>query len=151
MDVELEHGLHDSSMNVTGDDPVFTGKIALAHLNEFPDYYTSQKSLKRRFSESHHREAILMLRRIELFPGGREKTSWLPRRAQQAFHLTARTTRCSSRATTSSVRSPRFANTLSGLASTSMPPLGSPTTVAPSDTSSVREDQFEKAVSVLGL
>jgi Protein of unknown function (DUF5661) len=46
MDVELEHGLHDSSMNVTGDDPVFTGKIALAHLNEFPDYYTSQKSRK---------------------------------------------------------------------------------------------------------
>jgi hypothetical protein len=26
--------------NVTGDDPVLTGKIALAHLNEFPDYYT---------------------------------------------------------------------------------------------------------------
>jgi hypothetical protein len=25
---------------VTGDDPVTTGKIALAHLNEFPDYYT---------------------------------------------------------------------------------------------------------------
>lgn len=40
MDVELEHGLHDSATNVTGDDPVVTGKIALAHLNEFPDYYT---------------------------------------------------------------------------------------------------------------
>jgi hypothetical protein len=40
MDVELEHGLHDSATNVTGDDPIFTGKIALAHLNEFPDYYT---------------------------------------------------------------------------------------------------------------
>ncbi len=40
MDVELEHGLHDPSTNVTGDDPVVTGKIALAHLNEFPDYYT---------------------------------------------------------------------------------------------------------------
>ena len=36
MDVELEHGLHD----VTSSDPVVTGKIALAHLNEFPDYYT---------------------------------------------------------------------------------------------------------------
>jgi hypothetical protein len=40
MDVELEHGLHDSETNVTGDDPVTTGKIARAHLNEFPDYYT---------------------------------------------------------------------------------------------------------------
>ena len=40
MDVELEHGLHDAATNVTGDDPVITGKIALAHLNEFPDYYT---------------------------------------------------------------------------------------------------------------
>jgi hypothetical protein len=40
MDVELEHGLHDPSTNVTGSDPIVTGKIALAHLNEFPDYYT---------------------------------------------------------------------------------------------------------------
>jgi hypothetical protein len=40
MDVELEHGLHDLETNVTGDDPVVTGKIARAHLNEFPDYYT---------------------------------------------------------------------------------------------------------------
>jgi len=40
MDVELEHGLHDAETNVTGDDPHVTGKIARAHLNEFPDYYT---------------------------------------------------------------------------------------------------------------
>jgi hypothetical protein len=40
MDVELEHGLHDLLTNVTDDDPVVTGKIALAHLTEFPDYYT---------------------------------------------------------------------------------------------------------------
>jgi hypothetical protein len=40
MNVELEHGLRDPATNVTGDDPVLTGKIALAHLNEFPDYYT---------------------------------------------------------------------------------------------------------------
>ena len=40
MEVELEHGLHDLLTNVTDDDPVVTGKIALAHLNEFPDYYT---------------------------------------------------------------------------------------------------------------
>lgn len=40
MDVELEHGTQDPKTNVTNDDPLITGKIALAHLNEFPDYYT---------------------------------------------------------------------------------------------------------------
>lgn len=39
MDVELEHGTRDPLTNVTDDDPIMTGKIALAHLNEFPDYY----------------------------------------------------------------------------------------------------------------
>jgi hypothetical protein len=40
LEVELEHGRRDPATNVTGDDPILTGKIALAHLNEFPDYYT---------------------------------------------------------------------------------------------------------------
>jgi hypothetical protein len=40
MNVELEHGLHDPHTNVSDDDPHVTAKIALAHLNEFPDYYT---------------------------------------------------------------------------------------------------------------
>ena len=40
LDVELEHGLVDPHTNVTNDDPIMTGKIALAHLNEFADYYT---------------------------------------------------------------------------------------------------------------
>jgi hypothetical protein len=40
MDVELEHGLHDLMTNVTDSDPLVTGKIALAHLKEFADYYT---------------------------------------------------------------------------------------------------------------
>lgn len=40
MDVELEHGLVDPHTNVSNDDPLITGKIALAHLNEFADYYT---------------------------------------------------------------------------------------------------------------
>lgn len=40
LDVELEHGLRDPHTNVTSDDPATTGKIALAHLNEFSDYYT---------------------------------------------------------------------------------------------------------------
>jgi len=39
MNVELEHGTRDPHTNVTNDDPLMTGKIALAHLNEFPDYY----------------------------------------------------------------------------------------------------------------
>ncbi len=39
MDVELEHGLVDPETNVTDDDSLLTGKIALAHLNEFTDYY----------------------------------------------------------------------------------------------------------------
>ena len=40
MDVELEHGTHDPETDVTGDDIETTAKIARAHLNEFPDYYT---------------------------------------------------------------------------------------------------------------
>ena len=39
MDVELEHGSHDPQTDVTGDDPILTGKIALAHMKEFADYY----------------------------------------------------------------------------------------------------------------
>lgn len=46
MDVELEHGLRDPATNVTGDDPVTTGKIALAHLKEFPDYYTRLEAME---------------------------------------------------------------------------------------------------------
>ena len=40
MDVELEHGTQDLATNVTDDDVTVTAKIARAHLNEFPDYYT---------------------------------------------------------------------------------------------------------------
>jgi hypothetical protein len=46
MDVELEHGSHEPSTDVTGDDPVVTGKIALAHLNEFADYYTRLEKME---------------------------------------------------------------------------------------------------------
>ncbi len=44
--VELEHGLHDDQTNVTNDDLVTTGKIAWAHLKEFPDYYTRLKKME---------------------------------------------------------------------------------------------------------
>ncbi len=39
MDVEYEHGKRDPQTDVTHDDPILTGKIALAHMKEFPDYY----------------------------------------------------------------------------------------------------------------
>ena len=44
--VELEHGRHDPETDVTGDDEILTGKIALAHLREFPDYYTRLERLE---------------------------------------------------------------------------------------------------------
>ena len=40
LEVELEHGRHDPATDVTDDDEQTTGKIARAHLNEYPDYYT---------------------------------------------------------------------------------------------------------------
>ncbi len=47
MDVELEHGTENSVTNITNDDPLMTGKIALAHLNEFPDYYSRLLELEK--------------------------------------------------------------------------------------------------------
>ncbi len=49
--VELEHGRRDAATDVTGDDPLLTGKIALAHLNEFPDYYTRLARMEREAEE----------------------------------------------------------------------------------------------------
>lgn len=43
--IELEHGIVNPSTNVTNDDPIITAKIALAHLNEFPDYYNEEYGL----------------------------------------------------------------------------------------------------------
>jgi len=53
MDVELEHGRHDVVTNVTDDDPLVTGKIALAHLNEFPDYYTRLERMEEEATRQH--------------------------------------------------------------------------------------------------
>lgn len=47
LEVELEHGAHDPDTDVTGDDLTLTGKIAWAHLKEFPDYYTRLDELER--------------------------------------------------------------------------------------------------------
>lgn len=46
LEVELEHGVVFAPTNVTNDDELQTGKIALAHLLEFPDYYTRLKKLE---------------------------------------------------------------------------------------------------------
>ena len=47
LDVELEHGPRDPETDVSGNDPIVTGKIALAHLTEFPDYYSRLAVLER--------------------------------------------------------------------------------------------------------
>lgn len=46
MNIELEHGLRDARTNVSNDDPHVTAKIALAHLNEFADYYTRLEQME---------------------------------------------------------------------------------------------------------
>lgn len=47
LNVELEHGSRNKETNVTSDDPGLTGKIALAHLNEFPDYYDRLEKMEK--------------------------------------------------------------------------------------------------------
>jgi hypothetical protein len=53
LNVELEHGTRDPSTNVTDNDPILTGRIALAHLNEFPDYYTRLRKLEQEVKAFH--------------------------------------------------------------------------------------------------
>lgn len=47
INVELEHGTRDHITNVSDDDPLTTGKIALAHLNEFSDYYDRLEKMEK--------------------------------------------------------------------------------------------------------
>jgi hypothetical protein len=47
LEVELEHGTRDTQTNVSNDDAMITGKIALAHLREFPDYYTRLSAMEK--------------------------------------------------------------------------------------------------------
>ncbi len=53
--VELEHGRIDPQTNVTNDDPLLTGKIALAHLLEFPDYYKRLAIMEKEAEKYHQR------------------------------------------------------------------------------------------------
>ena len=66
MDVELEQGTRDPATNVTDDDVIMTAKIARAHLNGFPDYYTASRKWKRR--------------RRRTGPRRRSKRAWIPNR-----------------------------------------------------------------------
>jgi hypothetical protein len=52
LEVELEHGARDPETNITNDDPILTGKIALAHLKGFPDYYTRLQKMEKESDES---------------------------------------------------------------------------------------------------
>jgi len=51
--VELEHGSRDPNTDVTQDDPIVTGKIALAHLNEFSDYYIRLEKMEEEAEAQH--------------------------------------------------------------------------------------------------
>jgi hypothetical protein len=54
--VELEHGPGDPETDVSGNDPIVTGKIVLAHLTEFPDYYTRLAVLEREAADHKSRK-----------------------------------------------------------------------------------------------
>lgn len=45
INIELEHGLVNPKTNVSNNDLLTTAKIALAHLNEFPNYYNKDYGL----------------------------------------------------------------------------------------------------------
>jgi len=45
INIELEHGKVDLNTNVTDNNLEKTAKIALAHLNEFPNYYNQDYGL----------------------------------------------------------------------------------------------------------
>jgi len=51
VNVELEHGSRYPETNVTKNDKRLTGKIAWAHLKEFPDYYTRLEKLEKKAKE----------------------------------------------------------------------------------------------------
>lgn len=46
INIETEHGFINTMTNVTNNDLLATAKIALAHLNEFPNYYNKEYGLK---------------------------------------------------------------------------------------------------------
>ncbi len=60
LEIELEHGSKHPETDITHDDPVLTAKLALAHLNEFPDYYTRLRNMEAEaelFHSAHRRNS----------------------------------------------------------------------------------------------
>lgn len=60
INIELEHGKINPLTNITNDDLIMTGKIALAHLMEYPNYYNEdyglpamERELERRLKNSY--------------------------------------------------------------------------------------------------
>ena len=51
----VEHGIINPAANVNNDDLIAAGKIALAHLNEFPGYYDRPGRMKGQQNEPHKR------------------------------------------------------------------------------------------------
>ncbi len=58
LNVELEHGKRDPATNVTNDDPIMTGKIALAHLDEFQDYYIRLAKMEEEAEKFHGKHSV---------------------------------------------------------------------------------------------
>ncbi len=78
VEVELEHGRRDPATNVSGGDEITTGKIALAHLHEFPDYYTRLAEMEAEAERYGTTATSRRLRRAQ------------PRSARRALRMTAR-------------------------------------------------------------
>ena len=57
--VELEHGTMFPETNVTDNDRLLTGKIAWAHLKEFPDYYTRLEKLEKEAEQYWNRKELI--------------------------------------------------------------------------------------------
>ena len=62
--VESEHGSEGSreygvNTNVTKDDPVKTGKIALVHIAEDPGYYDALEKMEDEDERKEHKKAII--------------------------------------------------------------------------------------------
>ena len=62
--VELEHGTEGPkkdgiNTNVTNDDPLKTGKIALAHISEAPGYYTALDKMEKKEEQKEEKKAII--------------------------------------------------------------------------------------------
>ena len=55
LDVELEHGIRNEHTDVTHDDEIMTGKIALGHLTECPVYYSRLKKMEDEAKEFYNK------------------------------------------------------------------------------------------------